>query len=250
MSRIIRWDENLPDKSPSYPDEKIARKVRAFASYRYLKGSGLEIGGLHEPLEVYHGATVKYVDRLSTEQLHAAYPAVAGQRQVQVDRIDEAETLQSFTDSSQDFVVANHVLEHCRNPIGALTNMLRVVRPGGILFLAVPDKRYSFDVERPVTTYEHVKRDYVEGPDWSDREHYEEWVRLVLKSGANISQERIERLRADYANIHFHAWTQTELIALLLNLQQDFGLQFEVEMIAKNGLELVMVLRKFEEKPN
>jgi SAM-dependent methyltransferase len=174
---------------------------------------------------------------------------VAGQRQVAVDRIDDAETLQSFTDSSHDFVIANHVLEHCRNPIGALTSMLRVVRPGGIVFLAVPDKRYSFDVDRPVTSYEHVKRDYIEGPDWSDHEHYQEWVRLVLKSDAKISREPIERLRADYADIHFHAWTQTELIGLLLNLQRDFGLQFEVEMIAKNGLELVIVLRRPEEKP-
>ena len=249
ISRRTGREQNPQGKSPSHPQEKIARKVRAFASYRYLKGSGLEIGGLHQPLEVYHGARVKYVDRLSMEQLQVAYPAVAGERQVEVDRIDDAETLQSFTDSSHDFVIANHVLEHCRNPIGALTSMLRVVRPGGIVFLAVPDKRYSFDVDRPVTSYEHVKRDYIEGPDWSDREHYEEWVRLVLKSDAKISQERIERLRADYANIHFHAWTQTELIALLLNLQQDFGLQFEVEMIAKNGLELVIVLRRPEEKP-
>ena len=34
--------------------------------------------------------------------------------------------------------------------------------PGSILYLAVPDKRYTFDADRPVTPTDHVLRDYQE----------------------------------------------------------------------------------------
>lgn len=78
-------------------------------------------------------------------------------------------------------MIANHFLEHCENPIKAFLNMLRVLRPGGILFLAVPDKRHTFDRDRPVTPLAHLVRDYEEGPGWSRKGHFEEWVRLVHK---------------------------------------------------------------------
>ncbi len=63
--------------------------------------------------------------------------------------IDDGEHLASIGDESVDFVVANHFIEHCRDPIGALTTLLRVVRPGGVVFMAVPDKRQTFDRARP-----------------------------------------------------------------------------------------------------
>ena len=59
--------------------KRIATKVRDFASRRYLRERGLEIGGLHRPLPLHEGATVKYVDRLSTEEVRQAYPDVADQ---------------------------------------------------------------------------------------------------------------------------------------------------------------------------
>jgi ubiquinone/menaquinone biosynthesis C-methylase UbiE len=40
-----------------------------------------------------------------------------------------------LADSSQDFVIANHLLEHLPDPIGALKEWYRVLRAGGTLFL-------------------------------------------------------------------------------------------------------------------
>src|SRR5437879_2368645 len=57
----------------------IAKNPRAFAAHRYIKGDGIEIGGLHRPLQVYNGARVRYVDRLSTEQIREFYRDVADQ---------------------------------------------------------------------------------------------------------------------------------------------------------------------------
>ena len=223
----------------------IAKKVRLFAAYRYIRGSGLEIGGLNHPLKIYHGATVRYVDRLPTEELRRASPLVADQELVEVEHVDDGEKLASIADASCDFVIANHMIEHTRNPIGAIENMLRVLKPNGILYMAVPDKRFTFDSARAITPYEHLKRDYLESPDWSDAEHYLDWTKRVGKmTDESKAARRSSHLLTSRANIHFHVWTQREIIELVLNLRRDFQFPIEIEAIMKNSQELVVVLRK------
>src|SRR5689334_8166459 len=117
--------------------QSIARKVRLFASYRYLRGRGVEIGALNRPLKTYHGAKVRYVDRLPTKELRRAYPEMADQPLVEVEHVDNGETLGVIADASCDFVIANHIIEHTRNPIGAIENMLRILKPDGILYMAL-----------------------------------------------------------------------------------------------------------------
>ena len=154
-------------------------RERSVLAALFIHGTGIEIGALHHPLDMPASVEVQYVDRLSTPDLVSHYPELDGESIVQVDIVDDGKTLESIADASQGFVIANHLLEHCPDPIGALGNWLRVLRIGGIVFLSVPDKRYTFDRNRPVTKLEHIIRDWREGPQWSRKQHYEEWARLV-----------------------------------------------------------------------
>ncbi|MBV9252050.1 MAG: methyltransferase domain-containing protein [Acetobacteraceae bacterium] len=98
---------------------------------------------------------------------------------------------------SQDFIIANHVLEHVEDPLKALRSVSRVLRGNGIAYLALPDKRYTFDKERETTTLQHLQRDHLEGPDWSLAEHYDEWVRVVDRlTGAQHAEKVGLMLRA------------------------------------------------------
>lgn len=83
----------------------------------YIRGIGIEIGALHNPVPIPKNITVKYVDRLSVESLRHQYPELKNLPLVDVDIIANGETLDSIEESSQDFVVANHFLEHCQNPL-------------------------------------------------------------------------------------------------------------------------------------
>ena len=223
----------------------IAKKVREFAAYRYIRGNGIEIGALNSPLRIYHGAEVRYVDRLPTEKLRLAYPTIPDQDIVQVEIVEDAEKLTSVADESCDFVIANHVLEHTRNPIAAIANMFRVLRPDGILYLAVPDKRFTFDEARAVTSYDHLKRDYFESPDGSDAGHYLDWIKSVGKvTDESEAEQKAKQIQATQGDIHFHVWTQRDFIELLLCLRHDFRLLFEIEAMLKNSQEFVVVLRK------
>jgi len=221
--------------------------ARAEFAARFLFGEGLEIGPLHLPLKMPAAAKPRYVDRMPVEQLREEYPELAGWNLTPVDVIDDGERLATIPEESQDFVVANHFLEHCENPIGTIETHLGKLKPGGVLFYAVPDKRYTFDFRRPVVVLEHLVADYVEGPERSRREHYEEWSRLVLVEGDEPEEQviaRADELEAAKYSIHMHAWTQAEFLAMVLECRSRFGDAFDLEAAARQGIEFMVVLRK------
>ncbi len=131
---------------------------------------GLEIGALHRPRVRKSDGPVFYVDHYTTEELRARYQANAGTRPHLAEIVDvdfvikDDRSLAEITGGAApfDYVIASHLIEHVPNPIGWLQEVAQVLRPGGILSLVVPDKRYCFDVNRVDTQM----RDWI---DWSMR---------------------------------------------------------------------------------
>jgi SAM-dependent methyltransferase len=139
------------------------------------------------------------------------------------------------------------MIEHCQSPIESIENWLRVLKPGGVLFMAVPDKRYTFDVHRAITPLGHVVRDYREGPQWSRSMHFREVVSGDANSNdTSRSEDEIaaaaQRLSDDDYSIHFHVWTQAEFLQLLLYCRHDLCFGFDIELFQKNGIEFIIVL--------
>lgn len=222
----------------------VMRLDRESIAGMYIKGHGVEIGALHTPLRIPKSAKVRYIDRKSALDLRKQYPEINSKELFNVDIIDDGEHLSKIKDSTQDFVIANHFLEHCQNPIGAIGNMLRVLKNGGVLYLSIPDKRYSFDADRPQTSIDHILRDYQEGPEWSKRQHFEEWTTYIGKlKDVEAEQHVLNLMNIDYS-IHYHAWTQTEIIELVATLKKKFSFGFEVELICKNMGEVIIILKK------
>ena len=223
----------------------IAQFDRESIARIYIKGKGIEIGALHTPLRVSKSAQVTYLDRLPIPDLRKQYPELHSKKIVPVDILDDGERLSRIPDSSQDFIIANHFLEHCQNPIGTIENILRVLKKGGILYLSIPDKRFSFDKDRPVTSIEHLLRDYSDGPDWSKKEHFEEWTKYVgmIKDVTDREQQVLSLMRSDYS-IHYHAWTQTEIIELIMIMKKRLNFEFEVELLINNNEEIIVILKK------
>jgi len=211
---------------------------RAALGKVYLRGEGLEIGGLDKPLKVPAGVRVRYVDFQTSGDLQKFNPGAAA---AEPDIVDDGATLGSVADSSQDFVIACHLIEHMEDPIGAVKNWLRVLRRGGIIFLAFPDKRFTFDAPRPVTPFAHLMEDHRDGGASSRFAHHEEIHRLVL----GITDKRqILRNIEEMGHTHCHVWTQVEMLELLACLRKEAALDFELEAFVRNGGEMLVVLRK------
>lgn len=209
----------------------------------YLRGNGIEVGALHSPIVVPKSAKVKYVDIASTEDLRKKYHDIGHREIVKVDIVDNGEELSQIPDASQDFVIANGFIEHCQNPLKTIQTFMRVLKHQGILYLAIPDKRYTFDIERPVTPFEHVERDFREGPDWANHEHLKEYLKFVEKR----DNEYIGKMTHPGANvkvwdIHWHVWTQREMFEFLVPYREQFG--YEIELFLRRETECVFILQK------
>jgi SAM-dependent methyltransferase len=181
---------------------------------------------------------------MPADELRREYPELRSYDLVEVDVIDDGETLASVPDESVDFVVANHFIEHTEDPIATLGNHLRVVRPGGVLFMAVPDKRRTFDAARPVTSLEHLDRDHAEGPAWSHRVHYEQWAREVEQVPESQVAARARELDEQGFSIHFHVFTPAAFAELVHRCRDSYGLPVEVEALVPVDHEFIAVLRK------
>jgi SAM-dependent methyltransferase len=226
-------------------EEREHVAVRRRLAKRYLRGDGLEIGALHLPLSLPRGARARYVDRMGVEELRAHYPELEEYELVRPDVVDDGESLGTVEASAADFVVANHLIEHCQDPIGTLLAYARVLREGGVLYLAAPDRRRTrFDREREETSLEHLVRDHEEGPDWSRATHYEEWSRLAIGVPAAEVAEHAAALDAEDYSIHFHTFTASSFLALLLHCREAYGLPLEVLATETNHHEFIVIARR------
>jgi SAM-dependent methyltransferase len=239
--------ETKQDKAGPIDPAPVFLDARTEFAARFLAGEGLEIGALHQPIGAPLHATVRYVDRLPVDDLRAEYPELEGWDLVDVDVIDNGELLETVAEESQDFIVANHFLEHCEDPIRTIGTHLGKLRPGGVLFYAVPDKRYTFDYFRELTPLEHMIADFEEGPERSRAEHYDQWSRrLVVEEGQTEEQALAHARELEEAkySVHMHVWTQAEFLKLILHCRERYDDAFDIEATARQAIEFIVVLRK------
>lgn len=111
---------------------------------------GIEIGPLCRPIVSRAESQVLYVDHTDTESLRrkfASDPNVDVATIVDIDGVWGEQSLKDCLGGRADFdyVVASHVIEHVPDLVGWLNEIEQVLRPGGYLCLAIPDRRYNFD---------------------------------------------------------------------------------------------------------
>lgn len=217
---------------------------------RWLSGQGIEIGALHQPLQLPPDVHVTYVDHLPLEKLREHYPELADWDLVPVDVIGTAEDLSEFADESLDFVIANHLFEHLEYPVKALVEFQRVLRPGGVAYLALPDKRRSFDKKRELTTVNHVIEEERNGQaEQNRRAHYLDWAENVDEKDPGAAAEaHADELMAIPYSIHFHVWRPDTFLDLLAAVRREFPVTLQPIQFAAlespDDAEFVILLAK------
>ncbi|HUI04163.1 MAG TPA: class I SAM-dependent methyltransferase [Acidimicrobiales bacterium] len=189
----------------------------------------LEIGPGHAPFPTAPDATVTYCDRSVAGGRDANWPELAGQPhgpEAHLQRDLDRDGLQGVGDGSFDAVVASHLIEHLANPVAALCEFERVLRPGGRLVLIVPDRTRTFDAVRQPTPVDHVFGDYERRVTEVDDDHIREFCAAIYHQPP-IHPDEVrqwhdpDRLDAERMalhrrrSIHVHCWTPPEFAALI-----------------------------------
>lgn len=135
----------------------MERRDRLLRGCPVPAGLGLEFGPLANPVVRKDEGRVVYVDYTDTETLR--------RKAANDPKVDEAAVVAIDVDLQQgplveqcgplgpfDYAVASHVFEHLPNPVGWLRDVASLLVQGGVIALAVPDRRYTFDFFRAETT--------------------------------------------------------------------------------------------------
>lgn len=177
---------------------------------RFCKGRGIEIGsgGRHF---VKGSLLVDIVDNFSTP---GGY---------KVDYFADAHSLPKIEDSSLDYVCASHVLEHLTNPIKAIREWSRILKPGGVLWLKIPDKRKTFDISRERTKLEHLIEDFRRDVPVDDPTHVEDYNK-------NTTPPRNQ----NHPYVHNHVWVPEDIVEFFEYLKKE-GVPLSIILCRENS---------------
>ncbi|HVZ10665.1 hypothetical protein [Rhodopila sp.] len=125
---------------------------------------GVEIGPWHSPLAPksagYHCLSLDVLDGPALRERARADPNVPDswvERIEDVDLVGPANLLLDLVAEKGlvgklDYLVSSHNFEHIPDPIGFFQTCGKVLKPEGVISMAIPDRRGSFDFFRPFTT--------------------------------------------------------------------------------------------------
>lgn len=216
------------------------RRTALLADLNLKASRGLEIGPLTAPIVSKQEGRVEYVDHLSTNELRRKY---AQEQTIDVNQIpvidhvlEEGKLPRRLIGGNYDYIIASHVFEHLPNPLGWLRDCASILRTEGRLCLVVPDKRFTFDYSRTLTTLgEWIESDLLDQRRPNPRQIFEA-ATSSARIEAGITWKRAPRadelpatsteadsfglLKAqegcnDYLDIHCTVYTPGSLLHLL-----------------------------------
>ncbi|WP_321782951.1 methyltransferase domain-containing protein [Paraburkholderia sp. J94] len=245
---------------------------------------GIEIGPYWSPLtpkrEGYNCLVMDVFDTQTTRGRAAENPTLSAENTA---KIEEVDLVGSCTHIDQiveqagrlgefDYIVSSHNFEHLPNPIRFLQGCAKVLKPGGVISMAIPDHRACYDYFRPVTRLS----------DWLDawlhdrsrptfaQAFDDQWVRAaydhhgvphgsffqgvdpdLVSAATTLEKEfsewkaRMASQDAAYHDAHCSVFTPSSLELLLRDSAYLGLIQFEVvEISSSPGVDIFIHLRR------
>lgn len=223
---------------------------------------GVEIGPFYAPLAPKaEGWDVVVVDYANTERLRdiahnhdAESIRNAADRIEEVDVVWQGENLDAIclplSPSGYDFLLASHVIEHAPDFIGFISQASRLLKPAGVISLAVPDLRRCFDLfKTPSLTAEVLAAHREKRKLHSPENMFEAWAYSVGNKGEGAWVKNSKFDLAIYEGYLADSWNRYQAyVAHLNDGTQEYvdahawhftPASFELVMLELNALGLV-----------
>jgi SAM-dependent methyltransferase len=213
-------------------------------------------------------ALVKFADYSTTQELKARAALHRHHSADFVVNVDYVLRDVGWTAVPEDFdwICASHVIEHVPNMVGWLRTLAAKLNNNGVLFLVIPDRRYTFDIHRPETSLGKILVDYyfdrrtARVEDIFDAMYYSDAVDPVsawsktIRSGERNTPVNIHTvLQRTLASIHtyidvhcnvFTVLSWQEILNAIIALQLIPFVIAEIGDVEHNNIDFHCVLRK------
>ena len=128
---------------------------------------GIEIAPLNCATVKKSEGDITYVDRLSYDELLSAHKGASYINPSDILPVDvvlgEVSIAEALAGSPKfDYAVASHVVEHIPDIVSWFTDIATILRPAGTFRLAIPDRRFTFDLLRQETKASEVLNAYAQ----------------------------------------------------------------------------------------
>ena len=153
-----------PAKPTSRSEWAMPDRTKLLLSMFDASGFGLEVGPSYSPLlPKSRGYNVETIDHADAAALREKYSDNASQIE-EVDYVSDGRSILETIGKEKcyDFIYASHVIEHVTDIVRFIQDCETLLKPDGLLVLAVPDKRFCFDALRPLSTVGQALQAYFE----------------------------------------------------------------------------------------
>ena len=128
---------------------------------------GLEIGPSYNPVapksQGYNVETVDYICAADLKQKYRDNSTIDISLIEEVDYVTDGQRITSvIKNKSYDYIIASHVIEHVTDIISFIQDCESLLKEDGVLILAVPDKKFCFDIFQSLTSTGDVIQAYLE----------------------------------------------------------------------------------------
>jgi len=251
MRRFLRLAGRLLERAGIIAGPERRRSI--LLSNLNLQGLGLEIGPSHAPIapkaKGYRVETLDYTDKGGLIQLYTNMGIDVSLIE-EVDHVWKGERYADLVGGAErfDWILASHVLEHVPDLLGTLKQCQEILKPGGILSIALPDHRNCFDHFRDPSSLAsvidaHLRRDTRPTPGsiaefylkFSRKGTYESWNpwhrgKILRVHPVREAQTRYARSleSEEYQDVHVWAFTAESFLRLVQDMSALELLEFEV----------------------
>ncbi|CAN2224085.1 Methyltransferase domain containing protein [Candidatus Nanopelagicaceae bacterium] len=256
---------------------QLSRLTKFSLNIELHKSQGLEIGPLAKPIIRKEMGPIFYIDHASQQDLKEKYKNDTNTDVNEIVPVDFVQTtgslIETLGDRKFDYVIASHVAEHVPDLVSWLQELSAVLQEDGVIRLAIPDKRYTFDFLRQLSDISDVLAAYIEKRKVSQPQRIidfhlnyrvvdrvDAWVNPIdpvkLRSSANpdlieIMNVAEEALHGTYHDIHNWVVTQNTFAILMQQLSMlnliSLGLEWFIP-VEKHDNEFFVSLKSMHQK--
>ncbi len=201
---------------------------------------GLEIGPLDRPLIPRGRFRIYTLDQAPHDELLARYAGHGVEHAciVAPDFVSGAAPMAELVGSLRfDYAVASHVIEHIPDMVGWLWQIWSVLKPGGVLALAVPHGSHTFDAHRRLSSMAELAEAFFgRFTQPSPRQIIDAEIGSALFHHADLAKRTFNavhlanhaRKTALYVDVHCNVFTPDSFAGLLRDLDAVELLGFDL----------------------